>query len=162
MKTFKQTTAQLLAERSHVYRQNNSRRDLEMINRELEQELSHNYQAYGPLKVTWAANMMYLGKFPSLVDDSDYYSLHKAFCLIACPFPKTFSKKDKLSLIGMYSGYLHVQKGKQALPQAMLRELFYIFMRERYFLGAQTVFSKLAPDLPEFQDLKFYGLKQVA
>ena len=162
MKTFKQTPAQIFAERSQLYRMNNSRHELERINRELEQELSHNYQAYGQLKVTWAANMMFLGKFPALVDDSDFYSLHRAFCIIACPFPKTFTKRDKFSLVGMYSGYLQVQKSKQPLPQSILRELFYIFMRERYFLGAQTVFSKLAPDLPEFRDLKFYGQKQAA
>lgn len=96
MKTFKQTPAQIFAERSQLYRMNNSRHELERINRELEQELSHNYQAYGQLKVTWAANMMFLGKFPALVDDSDFYSLHRAFALSLALSPRRLPREISL------------------------------------------------------------------
>lgn len=162
MKPFKRTNPRALAERSSQCRLQNARRDLEILNREIEKELHLNPSGYSLLKITWAANMMFLGKFPALMDDSDYYSIHKAFSLMASPFPSSFTKKDKLALVGMYSGYLHVQKTKQKIPQGLLRELFYIFMRERYFLGAQNVFSVLAPELPEFQDLQFYGGRQIA
>jgi len=156
MKTLLQLTPRYFARQSTILRNQNDKRELERINKQIEKRLEEAPQDYGALKITWVANLIFLKKFHLIMSDSDYYSVHRAFCLIACPFPNSFTKSDKLNLMGMYSGYLHVQRQQQSVPQIILSELFHIFMRERYFLGAQTVFSKLAPDLPEFKDLQVF------
>ncbi len=156
MKSLVQLTPRFFARQSALLRSQNSKAELERLNKQIEKRLEEASQDYGSLKVTWVANIIFLKKFPVLMTDSDYYSIHRAFCLIACPFPTSFTKADKLNLMGMYSGYLHIQRQLQPVPRVILSELFHIFMRERYFLGAQTVFSKLAPDLPEFQDLQVF------